>query len=674
MRLRRDLAAALLGLAVGRTAWAEDGYRLWLRYEPVADAGRRAEYQRAAEHLLVQEPSDTGRAIGAELARGLSGLTGATVTADGAAGGVLVGTPAGSPLVRALGWDADLAAVGDDGFVIRRATVAGRPTLVVASAGKPGLLYGAFDLLRRMQTAQPIDTLNVSQRPALRRRLLDHWDNPDGTVERGYAGRSIWRWAELPGTVDPRYADYARACASVGLNGAVLNNVNAKPEQLRSDSLAKAAAIAGVLRPYGVRVYLSANFAAPKTIGGLPTADPLDPAVRAWWRAKADETYKLIPDFGGWLVKANSEGQPGPRDYRRTHADGANCLADALASHGGVVMWRCFVYDDRVDRDRAKRAFKEFAPLDGQFRPNVFLQVKYGPMDFQPREMVHPLFGAMPRTPLMGEVELTQEYTGHATSLVYLGPTWAEFLDADTGRGGTVARVLERQPMTGLAGVANTGTDRNWTGHDFAQANWYAFGRLAWDPSLAADAVADEWARQTWGNDPAVVRTVTGLMRGSREAIVSYEMPIGLNHLMSGGDHYTAAPGRLPDFHRAGPDGIGYDRTATGSDALAEYAPAVAARYADPATCPDELLLWFHHVPWDHRMRSGRTVWDELQHRYRSGVDRVVAMGAEWEALRGRVDEQRFEAVRAKLAKQAIDAAAWRDTCLAYFAAKRDGK
>jgi alpha-glucuronidase len=676
-------AARVLALVlVPAVASAEDGYRLWLRYDAVTDVARRAEYAAATRTVVVQEASDTGAAIGGELARGLSGLTGTDVRplgelTPGTTPAVVVGTPAASPVVKALGWDADLAALGDEGFVIRTTAVAGRPLIVIASTGRMGLLYGTFDLLRRMQTSQPIDHLNVSDRPKLSLRLLDHWDNPDGTVERGYAGRSIWQWPELPDRVDPRYADYARANASIGINGAVLNNVNAKAEQLDPRYLSKAAAIATALRPYGVRVFLSVNFASPKSLGHLPTADPLDPGVAAWWRAKADEIYRLIPDFGGFLVKANSEGQPGPRDYHRTHADGANCMADALAPHGGVVMWRCFVYDDRVDPDRAKRAFKEFAPLDGHFRPNVFLQVKYGPIDFQPREMFHPLFGVMPRTPLMGEVEVTQENTGHSTSLAYLGPTWKEFLDADTFRAGpgtTIASILEHQPMTGIAGVANTGTDRNWCGHDFAQANWYAFGRLAWDPALSADAVADEWARQTWGNDPAVVRTATDVMGGSREAMVDYEMPIGLTHIMEGGSHYTAAPKQFADYHRAGPDGIGSDRTASGSDALAEYAPEVSRIYAEADACPDQLLLWFHHVPWDHRMHSGRTVWDELVFRYSAGVEHVKAMRGQWATLRGQVDDQRFDAVLAKLDQQVIDAGKWRDTCLSYFAARRAGK
>ncbi len=453
------LVGTLCALACGpvlgtRPAQAEDGYRLWMRYDAVRSADRLAEYRRAAGQVVVQEPSDTGRVIQSELTTGLSGLTGTAVAASGdlpagaAGGGIVVGTPAGSPLVRSLNWDADLAALGDEGFVIRSATLAGRRTTVVASRGRMGLLYGAFDLLRRMQAEQPIADLLVSDAPKLHLRLLDHWDNPDRSVERGYAGKSIWQWPELPGKVDPRYVDYARADASLGINGAVLNNVAAKPLQLDADHLRKAAAIAAVLRPYGVRVFLSVNVASPQLLGGLPTADPADPAVAAWWKAKADEVYGLIPDFGGFLVKANAEGQPGPRDYHRTPADGANCLADALAPHGGVVMWRCFTYDESFDHDRAKRSFKEFAPLDGQFRPNVFLQVKNGPVDFQPREPFHPLFGGMPATPLMAEVQITQEYSGHSTSLCYLGPMWTEFLNADTRRAGpgtTVASVLEHQ-------------------------------------------------------------------------------------------------------------------------------------------------------------------------------------------------------------------------------------
>jgi alpha-glucuronidase len=516
----------------------------------------------------------------------------------------------------------------------------------------------------------------------LARRLLNHWDNLDRSIERGYAGRSLWNWAELPGRVDPRVLDYARANASIGINGTVVNSVNAKAESLTAPYLEKTAALAAAFRAYGIRLYLSANFASPRLIGGLETADPLDPRVARFWREKADEIYRVIPDFGGFLVKANSEGQPGPQDYGRTHADGANVLADAVRPHGGVVMWRAFVYNADVDPDRVKRAYLEFVPLDGQFRENVFVQVKNGPLDFQPREPFHPLFGAMPKTPLMGELQITQEYLGQSTHLVYLAPQWKEALDADTyarGPGSRVSQVIEGtadgHTDSGLAGVANTGTDSNWCGHDFAQANWYAFGRLAWDPGLTSAAIADEWIRMTWSRDPGVVARIRDLMQGSRETFVRYTMPLGLHHLI-GGDHYAVMP-ENPDprradwsaiyYHRADASGIGYDRTRTGSNALNQYAPALVDAWGSPKSCPDDLLLWFHRLPWDHPMASKKTLWEELVRHYAQGAREALAMEAAWRDLSGKVDGERHAAVAAKLRIQAEDAAAWRDKCLQYF-------
>jgi alpha-glucuronidase len=445
-----------------------------------------------------------------------------------------------------------------------------------------------------------------------------------------------------------------------------------------------------VLRPYRIRVYLAANFAAPKVLGALTTDDPLDPAVARWWKGKADEIYRLIPDFGGFVVKANSEGQPGPQDYGRTHADGANALADAVAPHGGIVMWRAFVYDERVDPDRVKRAYAEFVPLDGRFRDNVFAQVKSGPLDFQPREPFHPLFGAMPKTPLMAELQITQEYMGQANHLVYLAPMWKEFLDADTyakGPGSLVSKVIDGsldgralrpvdgQRRTGIAGVANTGRDVNWSGHDFAQANWYAFGRLAWDPGLSAGAIADEWIQMTWGYAPDVVATIRSIMLDSREAYVHYTMPLGLHHVI-GGDHYAPMPEntdpRRADwsatyYHRADTSGIGYDRTRRGSGAVDQYWSPLREQWSDPATTPDALLLWFHRLPWDYRMKSGRTLWDELVASYSRGADEAKALETRWTTLSGKVDQARYQAVLAKLHRQREDAAAWRDKCLRYF-------
>jgi alpha-glucuronidase len=686
--VRRSVIGLLvlaIGLGVARPAPAETGYDLWLRYAPIQDPALRNSYARVVSSIVVHPKSETGRIILAELRRGLNGLLGvslpepAAVTKDGA---VLVATPSSSDAIAGLKWKDALARSGDEGYVIRSAPVAGRRTIVVASQTDVGALYGAFHLLRLIQAGHPIDALDIVERPRLRRRLLNHWDNLDGTIERGYAGHSLWNWAELPGRVDPRVTDYARANASIGINGTVINSVNANPESLTRPYLEKAAALAGTFRPYGIRTYLSANFAAPKIIGGLPTADPRDPEVAQWWRRKADEIYGLIPDFGGFLVKANSEGQPGPQDYERTHADGANVLADAVAPHGGIVMWRAFVYDADVDPDRIKRAYLEFVPLDGRFRDNVMVQVKNGPLDFQPREPFHPLFGAMPRTPLMAELQITQEYFGHSTHLVYLAPMWKEFLDADTytARPKTpVSKIVDgtvhRYRDTGIAGVANTGLDRNWTGHDFGQANWYAFGRLAWDASLGADAVAEEWIRMTWTRAPADVAAIKQLMLESHETYVDYTMPLGLHHLI-GGDHYAPMP-ENPDprradwsaiyYHRADRSGIGFDRTRRGSGAVDQYRAPLRDEWNDPKSTPEKLLLWFHRLPWDYALPSGSTLWDGLVRHYSRGAETARSFERRWQALHGRVDAERHEAVARKLRQQADDAASWRDKCLKYF-------
>jgi alpha-glucuronidase len=458
---------------------------------------------------------------------------------------------------------------------------------------------------------------------------------------------------------------------------------------LTAPLIENAAAIATLLRPYRIRVYLAANFAAPKTIGGLPGSDPLDPAVAQWWRGKVEEIYRRIPDFGGFVVKANSEGQPGPQDYGRTHADGANVLADALAPHGGIVMWRAFVYNAEVDPDRVKRAYAEFVPLDGKFRANVFAQVKNGPLDFQPREPFHPLFGATPRTPLMAELQITQEYLGQSNHLVYLAPMWKEFLDADTyarGPDSLVAKVidgtLDGRRETGIAGVANTGSEANWTGHDFGQANWYAFGRLAWNADLSAGAIADEWIRMTWAAAPETVATIRSIMLDSRDTFVRYTMPLGLHHLI-GGDHYAPMPentdSRRADwsatyYHRADANAVGYDRTRRGSAAVDQYRAPLRDLWNDPATTPDELLLWFHRLPWDYRMKSGRQLWDELVFTYNRGADEAKALQARWTTLRGRIDDDRYQAVLARLRRQSDDAAAWRDKCLRYFENARMGR
>jgi alpha-glucuronidase len=685
------LAAALaIGLAVAVAlaagASAEDGYELWLRYRPVSDTALRAHYRATLSGLLLEGSSPTLQAAAGELATGLSGLLGTEfplVHAPERDGLLVAGTPASSPLVAALDLGAELRPAGAEGFVLRSMPVRGRRATVIAANTDVGVLYGAFHLLRLVETQQRVDALAVVSAPRLRYRVLDHWDNLSRTVERGYAGFSLWDWHKLPDYLAPRYRDYARANASIGVNGSVLTNVNANATSLRPEYLAKAAALASAFRPYGIKVYLTARFSAPIEIGGLATADPLDPQVAAWWKHKLDEIYAVIPDFGGFLVKANSEGQPGPQDYGRSHAEGANMLAEALAPHGGIVMWRAFVYSNDVPEDRAKQAYNEFQPLDGKFRPNVLVQVKNGPIDFQPREPFHPLFGAMPKTPLMMEFQITQEYLGFATHLVYLAPLFEEALGADTwarGPGSTVAKVidgtLDGHPLTGMAGVSNVGTDRNWCGSVFACANWYAFGRLAWDPSLGSGEIADEWIRQTFTSDPSFVAPVKQMMLGSREAAVDYMTPLGLVHQMAEGHHYGPGPwvsgGRRADwtsvyYHRADSAGIGFDRTRSGSNAVAQYFPPVAESFGNLASVPEKYLLFFHHVSWDHPMASGRTLWEELVAHYYAGVDAVRRMQATWGTLAGRLDAERYEQVRAFLAIQEQEARWWRDACVLYF-------
>jgi alpha-glucuronidase len=577
----------------------------------------------------------------------------------------------------------DLDRLDPAGYRIRTLTVARHRVIVIAAREDIGVLYGTFHFLRLLQTRQTLEHLDVTSVPRIRHRILDHWDNLDRSVERGYAGESIWEWHKLPDYLDPRYTDYARACASLGINGTVPTNVNASAVSLTPRYLRKLAALAALLRPYGLRVYLTARFSAPIEIGGMKTADPLEPAVRNWWRAKADEIYSLIPDFGGFLVKADSEGQPGPQTYSRTQADGANMLADALDPHGGIVMWRSFVYSNHAQEDRVRQAYEEFVPLDGKFRANVLLQVKNGPLDFQPREPFHPLFGAMPRTATMLEVQLTKEYLGFATHLVYLAPLFEEVLRSDTyarGGGSTVAKVIDGslfgRAQTGIAGVANIGSDRNWTGSHFDQANWYAFGRLAWDPSLSSREIAAEWVRMTFSNDPAFVEPVVAMMLQSRETAIDYMTPLGLAHQMARDTHYGPAPwladaGRADwtsvYYNRADTGGIGFDRTATGSNAVAQYAAPVAAQFADLARVPDQFLLWFHHVPWDYRLSTGHTLWEELVIHYTRGVTAVADMRRTWAGLAGSIDPERYNEVSAFLAIQQQEATWWRDASIAYF-------
>jgi alpha-glucuronidase len=665
------LAACLLLVTRGV---ADDGYRLWLKYDPIAEGATRQAYAAAAGFIAVAGNSPVLQTAAAELQTGLQGLLGKKVPMVGAANG----RTGGIVLSLAAASGANGSQLGAEGYHVGRAA----GNVVITGKTDAGVLYGAFALLRLMQRGEPVGSVALTSNPKVQLRMLNHWDNPDGSVERGYAGGSLWKWYELPERIDPRYRDYARANASVGINGTVVNNVNASARFLTAEYLQKVAALAGVFRPYGIKVYLSVYFAAPKTLGGLTTADPLDPQVRAWWTEKVKEIYRIIPDFGGFLVKANSEGEPGPQDYGRTHADGANMLADAVKPHNGLVIWRAFVYKADPNGDRFKAAYEEFTPLDGTFRDNVIVQVKNGPIDFQPREPFSPLFGNLPNTPLGIEFQLTQEYLGFATHLVYEAPLFKECLQSDTyakGRGSTVARVVDGSlhgyPLTAVAGVANTGADRNWTGHPLAQANWYAFGRLAWDHTLSAEAVAREWVTMTLTREPRAADRIVHLMLRSWEIYVSYNAPMGLSRPWTG-VHFAPEPWQnrssRPDwtavyYHRADSVGVGFDRTATGSRALEQYRPEVQKQWNDPETCPLPYLLWFHHVPWTKKVATSRILWDELCTRFYAGADSVGWLQREWAGVKGAVDPEIHDNVAARLVKQGREAAWWRDAWVLYL-------
>lgn len=626
------LKRILLVLFISATAlpsFSEDGSRLWLRYDTVSvrkqiDKGIDSPVMRLAENELSTFWK-------------------------------------GGKVSLQLMADSEYFALGKDGYTIN----VENGTTVLRSMSETGLLYAAYHLLRLQACGEDCSRLDIKEKPMNDIRILNHWDNPDGTIERGYAGRSLWKWDELPAKISPRYAEYARANASIGINGTVLNNVNASPEVLSSDNLKKVKTLADIFRPYGIKVYLSVNFATPIKLGGLATADPLNSDVAEWWKQKVHEIYSMIPDFGGFLVKANSEGQPGPCDYHRTHAEGANMLASALKPYGGIVMWRAFVYSPS-DADRAKQAYLEFKPLDGKFLDNVIVQVKNGPIDFQPREPYSPLFGAMPHTQLMVEFQVTQEYLGHSNHLAYLAPMWKEFYS-----------YYGPSDMKAAAGVTNIGDDTNWCGNDLAQSNWYAFGRLAWNPALSSEEIAREWLAQTFTADSRFVRPMTEVMMQSREAVVDYMMPLGLHHIFAWGHHYGPEPwceieGARPDwlptyYHRADKEGLGFDRTTDGSDAVSQYPDSLAAVFNSIDSCPDEFLLWFHHVPWKHEMKSSRTMWDELCLHYQRGVDAARGFRDTWKDMSPYVDAERHAAVAHRFDIQASDAVWWKDACLEYF-------
>lgn len=663
-------------------AHADNGYKLWLEYNKISDQKKAALYSRQLKYLVFPAASAQLKAAKEELLTGLNSMlsiapTNSKAVINGQT--LVVGTP-----LSLKSWAIVVPdSIGNEGYLLKTVSVNKKECTLIVANTDAGVMYGVFNFLKLIQTRQSINSLDVSEHPRIMYRILDHWDNLNRTVERGYAGSSIWNWHKLPQIIDQRYIDYARANASVGINGSVVNNVNADALILSPQYLLKLQALANVFRLYGIKIYISVKFSSPVELGGLKTADPLDAEVKRWWVDKVNEIYSYIPDFGGFLVKANSEGQPGPQTYGRSHVDGANMLADALAPHKGIVMWRAFVYDNKVPDDRSKQAYNEFKPFDGKFKDNVIIQVKNGPVDFQPREPFHPLFGAMPNTPLMMEFQLTQEYLGFSTHLVYEAPLFAECLQSDTythGKGSTVSNVItgrfNKKLITGMAGVANIGTDFNWCGHPFAQANWYAFGRLAWNPDQSPGIIVGDWIRMTFTNDTGFVTPVKKIMLQSRENTVNYMTPLGLHHIMGLSTHYGPGPwvdqaGR-PDwnstyYHKADSAGIGFDRTSAGSDALGQYAPQVKAYWENLATCPDAYILWFHHLKWTYKMRSGRSLWDELVNHYYTGAGSVKQMGLIWDSIPGKIDNERYIAVKQLMNVQLAEANRWRDACVLYF-------
>jgi alpha-glucuronidase len=660
----------------------EDGYRLWLRYQPVAHRERRLEYERAFTQIVRQGDTAVLRAAESELVRGLTGLLARSVPAASAptrSGAVVLGTPESSPLIRSAIPADELAELGPEGYVLRRIGLGGEGVTVVASAGERGVLYGGFHLLRLLQNEQPIGRLDVRDCPASPLRLINHWDNLNRSVERGYAGSSVFNWDGLP-TLDPRYTDYARALASVGINGTVVNNVNADAGFLASNRLPGLAALAGLLREWGITFYLSANYASPIIFTAddadpIRTADPADARVQAWWRAKVAEIYDAIPDFGGFLVKANSEGQPGPLDYGRTHAEGANMIADLVAPHGGIIIWRSFVHEGFGDW--AEYQHRVFAPLDGDFADNVAVQTKNGPIDFQVREPVNPLFGALPKTNQMIELQITQEYTGHATHLCYLVPQWKEILDFDTrmqGPGSTVARIVDGsaygQTNVGFAGVVNFGDDRDWTGYQLGAANTHGYARLAWNPRLDAKEIAREWVRMTFGTYAPLVAALTDMLLGSWRTYEDYTSPLGMGYLTYPlGAHFDPDPrSTLNLSHYTDATGTGFDRTAaTGTGYTALYHKHWADTYESLASVPDELLLFMHKVPYTHKLQSGRTVIQHIYDSHFDGFRRALKQRETWLRIAPYVDPQRHADVRTTFDDQTAHAQLWRDTVVAFF-------
>lgn len=663
-----------------------DHYKLWLKYDTIKDSTLVNSYSKITRSVYF--PADTEMLKNAknEFATALPQMTGKPVIYSDVYktnNSLVIDLYNNLPKELQLAIGSDIESLTDEGFVIKTVVHNGQPITIITGTTENGLLYATFRVVHLMQLNEDLTAISLVDSPKIEVRMLNHWDNLDRTVERGYAGFSLWNWQKLPEYIDQRYIDYARANASIGINATVLTNVNANALVLTPMYLEKVEALATVFRAFGIKVYLTARFSAPIEIGGLDTADPLNPKVQQWWNDKTAEIYKLIPDFGGFLVKANSEGQPGPQNYGRNHVDGANMMAKALKPYKGNVIWRAFVYSEHDDTDRAKQAYSEFLPYDGKFEDNVVVQVKNGAIDFQPREPFHPMFGALKETPIAMEFQITQEYLGFSTHLVFLPKLFEEVLDTDTyqkGQGSTVAKVIDgslyNNTISVMAGVSNIGNDLNWTGHPFAQANWYGFGRFAWDPYLSSEKIADEWLRATYSNDENFIAPVKKMMLMSREAVVNYMNPLGLHHIFDTGHHYGPGPwvGNLsrPDwnpvyYHKADTKGIGFDRTPSGSNATEQYAPFIAKTYNNANTIPEEYLLWFHHLPWDHKLKNGTTLWDGIALKYQEGVHQVEQMITTWNNAKPYLNESEYAEVNMLLQIQLKEAKWWRDACLLYF-------
>lgn len=648
----------------------EDGYRLWLRYTPVKLALPK-EQQSIFSTIYINAKAALAEVIAAEFTTGLSGMLGIQ--------------PHINPLKKAVAFveiskspgygitKTDLQKLGNEGYIIKTIQQKKNKIIVIKSAGDAGLLYGAFHLLRLMQTQQSVKNLNITEKPKITYRMLNHWDNLDGSVERGYSGKSIFKWDDLHKDNLQRIKDYARANASVGINSVVLNNVNADPRILRSDYLKKVARIADVLRPYNIRVFLSVNYASPLPhsstpdvlkkwggIGNLATADPLNEQVQQWWKDKIIEIYRLIPDFGGFLVKANSEGMPGPQDYERSHVEGANMMAKLLQPHNGILIWRAFVYaHSNKEPDRAKQSYNEFYHLDGKFENNVILQVKNGPLDFQPLEPPHPLFGALQNTNVFAELQITQEYLGHSTYLVYLEPMWKQFLEFQN-HGKSIADIISKnhpQKISGMAGVANVGDDRNWTGHHFAQANWFAYGRLAWNPYEITDNITTDWLKMTWTTEEKAIQKLRAVMKQSWMNFSKLQTPMGLVVTTDAAAHYhPTLKRRANTYWKINSEGIGYNRTTTGSGYVNQYDRFNKKLFNNLATCPKDYLLFFHFVKFNHRLHNRKTLRESLQDGFEESVTAFNELNLLWQSLENIIDKKRYDEVLQKIKQQEKDA------------------